>query len=85
MLFRSATHRARGLERARQEWSGPPLEEFSGESWANGEIARLTEVHAAAVDVYAEALLAGRAADAVAVLEHQIARAPYRDHSRSLP
>ena len=73
------------LERALGLWIGPALEEFSGEEWADGEIARLTELHAGTVDDYAEELIsARRSADAVAVLEAQVARHPYRDSSRGL-
>ena len=58
------------LELALSMWTGPALEEFRGEEWADGEIARLTELHAGTVDDYAEELIAaGRSADAVAVLE----------------
>ncbi|MGZ7019317.1 MAG: AfsR/SARP family transcriptional regulator, partial [Acidimicrobiia bacterium] len=74
-----------GLERALGLWIGPALEEFWGEEWADGEIARLTELHAGTVDDYAEELIsARRSADAVAVLEAQVARHPYRDSSRGL-
>lgn len=80
-----ADDRMRGLERALGLWTGPPLEEFSGEEWADGEIARLTELHAGTVDDYAEELIsARRSTDAVAVLEAQVARHPYRDRSRGL-
>ena len=80
-----ADDRMRGLERALGLWIGPALEEFAGEEWADGEIARLTELHAATIDDYAEELIsARRAADAVAVLEAQVARHPYRDSSRGL-
>ena len=80
-----ADDRMRALERALALWTGPALEEFSGEEWADGEIARLTELHAGTVDDYAEELIsARRSADAVAVLEAQVARHPYRDSSRGL-
>jgi DNA-binding SARP family transcriptional activator/tetratricopeptide (TPR) repeat protein len=73
------------LERALAEWTGPPLEEFDGEPWASGEIARLTEIHAAASDDLSEELLSrGRCAEAVAGLERQVADHPYRDRSRGL-
>ena len=62
-----------------------PLEEFEGEDWARGEIARLTEIHGAAVDDLADELIsARRPADAIALLESQIGRYPYRDRSRGL-
>jgi DNA-binding SARP family transcriptional activator/tetratricopeptide (TPR) repeat protein len=73
------------LGRALAGWTGPPLEEFRGEPWASGEIARLTEIHAAASDDLGAALLArGRCAEAVAGLERQVADHPYRDRSRGL-
>ena len=73
------------LERALAGWTGPPLEEFRGEPWADGEIARLTEIHAAAWDDLSAALIArGRSAAAVAGLERQVAAHPYRDRSRGL-
>ena len=55
-----ADDRMRGLERALGLWIGPALEEFSGEVWADGEIARLTELHAGTVDDYAEELISAR-------------------------
>jgi len=73
------------LDRALAGWMGPPLEEFRGEPWASGEIARLTEIHAAASDDLSAALLSrGRSAEAVAGLERQVAAHPYRDRSRGL-
>jgi predicted ATPase/DNA-binding SARP family transcriptional activator len=77
--------RAHALERALSTWNGPALEEFRGEAWADGEIARLTEIHAGTVDDYADELISARAvAEAVALLERQIAMYPYRDRSRGL-
>ena len=48
-----ADDRMRDLERALGLWTGPVLEEFSGEEWADGEVARFTELHAGTVDDYA--------------------------------
>jgi DNA-binding SARP family transcriptional activator len=80
-----AVDRVSALQQALAFWHGPALEEFVGEQWADGEIARLTEIHAGTVDDLANALIeARRAADAVALLEGQIARHPYRDHPRGL-
>src|SRR4051794_12165463 len=77
--------RMRALERALTFWTGPVLEEFAGEEWADGEIARFTELHAGTADDYADALIAARRSpDAVVTLEAQIARHPYRDSSRGL-
>jgi DNA-binding SARP family transcriptional activator len=73
------------LQQALKLWTGPALDEFVGEEWAAGEIARLTEIHAGAVDDYAEELIAEqRAADSVAVLHAHVAQYPYRDRSRAL-
>ena len=73
------------LEDALVLWTGPPLEEFSGEEWAAGDVMRLTELHAGVVDDYAAALISGRRpGDAVALLQGQIVRHPYRDQSRGL-
>src|SRR4029077_8128272 len=50
-----------------------------------GEIARLTEIHAGTVDDLAVSLIEmRRPAEAVALLEGQIARHPYRDNARGL-
>lgn len=74
-----------GLEAALASWTGSPLEEFDGEEWARGDVLRLTELHAGAVDDYAEALIAAhRAVDAVALLESHVVQHPYRDRSRGL-
>ena len=76
-------HRLLALRHALTLWTGPVLDEFRSEEWASGETARLTEIHAGAVDDYGDELIAARrAADAVALLEGQIARYPYRDRSR---
>jgi DNA-binding SARP family transcriptional activator len=80
-----ADERVDALERALSTWNGPALEEFRGEAWADGEIARLTEVHAGTVDDYTDELIARRRpAEAVALLERQIATYPYRDRARGL-
>jgi DNA-binding SARP family transcriptional activator len=77
--------RVRALQQALKLWTGPALDEFVGEQWAAGEIARLTEIHAGTVDEYAEELIAEqRAADSVAVLQGHVAQYPYRDRSRAL-
>jgi DNA-binding SARP family transcriptional activator len=73
------------LEEALTLWTGPVLDEFRGEEWASGEIARLTKIHAGAVDDYGDELISAcRATDAVALLEGQISRYPYRDRSRGV-
>jgi DNA-binding SARP family transcriptional activator len=81
----SETDRITTFERAVALWGGAALEEFEGEDWARGEIARLTEVHGAAVEDLADELIsAQRPEDAIALLESQISRYPYRDRSRGL-
>lgn len=81
----AADDRVRALAAALDEWHGPALEEFAGEEWAQGEIARLTEIHAGTVDDLAASLIeARRAADAVALLEGQIGRHAYRDSAHGL-
>jgi len=77
--------RVLALQQALKLWTGPALDEFVGEEWAAGEIARLTEIYAGTVDDYAEELIAEhRAADSVAVLQGHVAQYPYRDRSRAL-
>jgi DNA-binding SARP family transcriptional activator len=80
-----ADERVPALQHALELWNGPPLEEFVGEEWADGEIARLTEIHAGTTDDLADALIESRrSADAVALLEGQIALHPFRDRPRGL-
>ena len=77
--------RLSALRHALDLWTGPFLEEFAGERWADAEIARLTEVHAGTVDDFAETLIsATRSSEAVAVLERQTGDYPYRDRSWGL-
>jgi DNA-binding SARP family transcriptional activator len=73
------------LEAALELWFGPPFDEFAHEEWAAGEAARLSELHAAAIEDYAEALLdSQRWSDAIAALCRHIARHPFRDRPRGL-
>lgn len=73
------------LDQALAGWAGPPLDEFSDEPWASGEVARLTETHATACDDLGASLIdRGRSAAAMAGLERQVAAYPYRDRSRRL-
>lgn len=77
--------RVDALQRALGHWNGPALDEFASEPWAEGESARLTEIHAATVDDLAGALIeARRSAEAVALLDEHIARYPFRDASWGL-
>ncbi|MDQ1519936.1 MAG: hypothetical protein QOI55_1009, partial [Actinomycetota bacterium] len=55
-----AEDRVRALQVALDHWNGPALEEFLGEEWADGEIARLTEIHAGTVDDLGESLIEAR-------------------------
>jgi len=41
------------LERALALWTGPALEEFAAEDWAEPEVARLAELHASAIEDHA--------------------------------
>ena len=78
-------HRARLLEGALARWRGPAFDEFAHEEWAAGTVARLDELHAAATEDHAEALLeAHRWSDAAAELSAHIARHPLRDRPRGL-
>ena len=76
---------AGALEEALARWVGTALEEFANEEWAVGEVARLTELHAAATEDLAAALIAApRCSDAVALLETHIRTYPLRDRPRGL-
>jgi DNA-binding SARP family transcriptional activator/tetratricopeptide (TPR) repeat protein len=66
-------------------WRGPAYAEFAEEGWARGEIARLDELRFFAGELRAEALLAlGRAAEAVAGLEHHVSEHPLRENGSRL-
>ena len=56
-----ADDRVRALQHALDLWNGPALEEFVGEEWADGEIARLTEIHAGTADDLADVAHRGAA------------------------
>jgi DNA-binding SARP family transcriptional activator len=73
------------LEAALALWLGPPFDEFAAEEWARAKATRLTELHAAATEDYAEALVAERrCSDAIATLVEHVARHPLRDRARGL-
>lgn len=73
------------IARALERWVGDALEEFADEPWAVGEVVRLGEIRAAAVEDLAEALLVtGRPADALATLEPHVVAHPHRDRPRGL-
>ena len=68
------------LERALALWTGPAFEEFAVEAWAEPEVARLAELHAAAVEDHAvELIVARRWAEAIAELKAHVSVHPLRD------
>jgi predicted ATPase/DNA-binding SARP family transcriptional activator len=73
------------LERARSLWRGPPYDEFADESWAEVEVRRLGEMHAAAMEDLVVILLdAGEEAAAMVELVPLIDEHRYRDRPRAL-
>jgi DNA-binding SARP family transcriptional activator len=65
-------------------WRGGPLVDFEYESFAQAEIARLSELHLAAVEHLVEAELArGREGQLIAELERRVCEHPYRERLRS--
>jgi YVTN family beta-propeller protein len=65
-------------------WRGPPLSDFASEPFAHGEIARLEELHVAALEERIEADLAlGRHAELVPDLEALIREHPLRERPRA--
>ena len=73
------------LERARSVWQGTPYDEFAHEPWAEVEVCRLGELHAAAMEELVALLLdAGDDAAAMAILVPLIDEHPYRDPLRGL-
>lgn len=73
------------LERAQSLWRGTPYDEFAAEVWAEIEVQRLVEVHAAATEELV-ALLLDRGDDgrALELLMPIVERHPYRDLPRAL-
>lgn len=64
-------------------WRGPPLEEFAYEQFALGDIARLEELRAAAIEDRIDAQLAlGQHAEAIPELEQMVDRYPLRERLR---
>ena len=73
------------LERARSLWAGAPYDEFAHEPWAEVEVRRLGEAHAAAMEELALVMLdAEDDAAALAVLLPLVDAHPYRDLPRGL-
>jgi DNA-binding SARP family transcriptional activator/class 3 adenylate cyclase len=72
------------LREALALWRGPPLDDLSYESFAQPAIARLQELHIAAIEKRLEADLAlGRHAELVAELEALVAEHPLRERIRA--
>jgi len=73
------------IDEALSLWSGPAIEEFRHEPWAEAEAARLDEMRLVAIEDRVE-LLIGRArcGEAVAAAEAQVAAHPFRDRARGL-
>ncbi|MEU4559578.1 BTAD domain-containing putative transcriptional regulator [Actinoplanes sp. NPDC023936] len=68
------------LDDALAMWRGPAYPEWTGDSWARGEIDRLDDLRLLAVERRAEALLhLGRAEEAVTDLQAHVVAAPLRE------
>ncbi len=74
---------ASALEEGLSLWRGRPLDDLAYEPFAQREIARLEDLHVAAIGELVDARLAlGRHAEVVAQLEPLIAEHPYRERLR---
>ena len=74
---------AQSLREALSLWRGPPLVEFTYESWAQDEIGRLRELHLSALQDRIDADLAlGRDGELVGELECLVAEHPLSEHLR---
>ena len=72
------------LHEALSLWRGPPLADFAFEPFAQSEIARLEELHVAALEERIDALLAlGRHGEVVGELEALVAGHPLRERLRA--
>jgi peptide/nickel transport system substrate-binding protein len=79
-----ATRAAETLRAALSLWRGPPLSDFASEPFAQIEIARLEELHQAALEERIEADLAlGRHAELVPELEALVREHPLRERLRA--
>ena len=75
---------AETLERALSLWRDAPLADLAYEPFAQGEIARLEDLRAGALEQLIEAKLAlGRHSEVIAQLEPLIAEYPYRERLRA--
>jgi class 3 adenylate cyclase len=85
MLAAGRAGEAAALEQALMLWRGEPLPELVDEPAARAELARLKELHMAALEERAEAeLSAGRHAELVPELERLLASNPLRERLRYL-
>ncbi|MBN0040828.1 winged helix-turn-helix domain-containing protein [Cellulosimicrobium cellulans] len=76
---------ARALADAVAAWRGEPYADLPDREWVRTERRHLADVHARAVELLAEALLAdGRPGDAVAALDPHAAAHPWREHAWAL-
>ena len=72
------------LERALALWRGPPLADVVYAEFAQGEVARLDELHLTAVEELIDARIAlGRHVEAVSDLERLVAAHPHRERLRA--
>jgi predicted ATPase/class 3 adenylate cyclase/DNA-binding winged helix-turn-helix (wHTH) protein len=72
------------LEQALSLWRGPPLADLAYEAFAQREIARLDEMHAAALEWLVEAkLVLGRHSEVIGQLESLVDEHPYREGLRA--
>jgi predicted ATPase/class 3 adenylate cyclase/DNA-binding winged helix-turn-helix (wHTH) protein len=72
------------LEQALSLWRGPPLADLAYEGFAQREVARLEEQHAAAIELLIEAkLVLGRHAEVIGQLESLVDAHPYREGLRA--
>jgi len=79
-----ATRAAEALRAALALWRGTPLSDFASEPFAQGEIARLEELHLSALEERIEADLAlGRHAELVPELEALVREHPLRERLRA--
>ncbi|MGN7702118.1 BTAD domain-containing putative transcriptional regulator [Cellulosimicrobium sp. 22601] len=75
----------RALQDAVAAWRGEPYADLPDRAWVRAERRHLAEVHARAVELLAEALLAdGRPGEAVAALDAHAAAHPWREHAWAL-
>ncbi len=79
----AAGERAAKLREAIDMWRGPPFEEFEFEAFAQGEIARLGELHLTLLEERIEAdIEAGRSGEVVGELEVLVSEHPLRERFR---